>query len=79
MTAHIGPDDDVMEEIEQANRMLDDQSPQAVLLWAAGRYGEALTLACSFGGPTGMVLLDMTMEKAPGTEVFYLDNFGQIL
>ena len=31
-------------------------------------------LACSFGGPSGMVLLDMTMRVDPHVPVFYLDT-----
>ena len=74
MPAHIDPDDGVLQEIEQANRALDGQTPEAVLRWAAGRYGDALTLACSFGGPTGMALMDMAAKAAPATEVFYIDT-----
>lgn len=74
MPANIEPAVEVLEEIEQANRMLDGQPPEAVLRWAAGRYGAGVTLACSFGGPTGMVLMDMAAKAAPAIEVFYIDT-----
>jgi phosphoadenosine phosphosulfate reductase len=37
-------------------------------------FQPGLTLACSFGGPTGMILLDMIMKIDPSVEVFYLDT-----
>jgi phosphoadenosine phosphosulfate reductase len=49
-------------------------SPQEILTWAIDTYRPHLILACSFGGPSGMALLDMTMRLAPDTPVFYLDT-----
>ena len=62
------------EELHALNARLSGASPQAVLEWAVGRFGEKLTLACSFGGVTGMALLDMATKIAPGLRVFYLDT-----
>jgi phosphoadenosine phosphosulfate reductase len=53
---------------------LEDGSPQDVLRWAVDEFFPELTLACSFGGPSGMVLLDMMSKIEPGVEVFYLDT-----
>jgi len=64
----------VLDEIEQADRQLEGLAPEQAMLWAAGRYGDGLTLACSFGGPTGMVLMDMASRVAPSIEVFYVDT-----
>ena len=53
---------------------LEGKAPQDILRWAVQEFQPGLTLACSFGGPSGMVLLDMTMEIDPSVEVFYLDT-----
>ena len=60
--------------IRTANGLLDGAGPGEILEWAIGRYGEDLTLACSFGGASGMVLLDMVQQLQPATEVFYIDT-----
>jgi phosphoadenosine phosphosulfate reductase len=56
------------------NEQLEGKAPQEILRWASERFQPGLTLACSFGGPSGMVLLDMIMSIDPGVEVFYLDT-----
>src|SRR4051794_14310074 len=53
---------------------LEGKEPQEILRWAADEFQPGLTLACSFGGPSGMVLLDMMMKIDPTVEVFYLDT-----
>ena len=53
---------------------LENEEPEAILRWAAAEFQPGLTLACSFGGPTGMVLLDMIMKIDRNVEVFYLDT-----
>ena len=52
----------------------EEQTPQAILGWAHETYGDRMTLACSFGGPSGMVLLDMALAINPHIPVFYLDT-----
>lgn len=49
-------------------------APQTLLAWASGRWDQRLALSCSFGGATGMVLLDMVMAVAPDTTVLYIDT-----
>ena len=70
----IHAEQDVIEEIERVNRELDGQTPEQVIRWAADRYGDGVTLACSFGGPTGMALVDMASRVEPSIEVFYVDT-----
>ena len=53
---------------------LENKSPQDILRRAVDEFQPGLTLACSFGGPTGMVLLDMLMQIDASVEVFYLDT-----
>jgi phosphoadenosine phosphosulfate reductase len=53
---------------------LEGREPLEIVRWAIQEFQPGLTLACSFGGPTGMVLLDMVMKIDPSVEVFYLDT-----
>jgi phosphoadenosine phosphosulfate reductase len=53
---------------------LEGKEPREILSWAVEKFQPGLTLACSFGGPSGMVLLDMVMAIDPSVEVFYLDT-----
>jgi phosphoadenosine phosphosulfate reductase len=53
---------------------LEGKQPQEILRWGVSEFQPGLTLACSFGGPSGMVLLDMVMQIDPTVEVFYLDT-----
>jgi phosphoadenosine phosphosulfate reductase len=52
---------------------LDSATPQAVLAWAAARFGDRLALACSMGAED-MVLLDMLVKIQPRARVFLLDT-----
>lgn len=61
-------------DFDQLAHDMEDCSPQEILAWAIDTYRPRITLACSFGGPTGMVLLDMVMQIARATPVFYLDT-----
>lgn len=62
------------QELRAYSDALEGKSPQEILAWAAERYQPGLTLACSFGGPSGMVLLDMIMQIDRTVDVFYLDT-----
>jgi phosphoadenosine phosphosulfate reductase len=62
------------EELTALNQHLAEKAPQEILAWAVERFADKLTLACSFGGVSGMALLDMTVKIAPNTTVFYLDT-----
>ncbi len=62
------------EALAAASRELEGSSPQQILRWAAAEYQPGLALACSFGGPSGMVLLDMMMRIDRSVEVFYIDT-----
>lgn len=61
-------------DLKSASLALEGKTPQEILGWAAQTYQPGLTLACSFGGPSGMVLLDMIMRIDRTVEVFYLDT-----
>src|SRR5579883_2402845 len=62
------------EELERAARDLEESTPQEILAWALDEYRPRITLACSFGGSSGMALLDMTMRLDSSVPVFYLDT-----
>lgn len=53
---------------------LEGKEPLDIVRFAVEHFQPGLTLACSFGGPSGMVLLDMAMSIDPTVEVFYLDT-----
>jgi phosphoadenosine phosphosulfate reductase len=61
-------------EAAEASALLEGRTPQEVLQWAAERFDDELTMACSFGGPTGMVLLDMAARMDLNISIFYLDT-----
>ncbi len=60
--------------LKAASAALEGKTPAEILRWAAAEYQPGLTLACSFGGPSGMVLLDMIMQIDKNVDVFYLDT-----
>lgn len=66
--------DPPVDELAAASDTLEGKTPQEILRWAVEQYQPGLTLACSFGGPSGMVLLDMVMQIDRAVEVFYLDT-----
>ena len=63
-----------MGDLERIARELEASPPQEILAWALATYKPRITLACSFGGPSGMVLLDMVEQIDPSIPVFYLDT-----
>ena len=62
------------EELEAVNSRLEGASPEEILAWALAEFPGKVTLACSFGGVSGMVLLDMTVKLDQSVPVFYADT-----
>lgn len=62
------------EAVPGLNAELVGKTPQEILAWAIERFGDKVTLACSFGGVSGMALLDMAVKIKPDLPVFYLDT-----
>ena len=62
------------QELAGISAELEERSPGDILRWAVDEFFPELTLACSFGGPSGMVLVDMIAAIEPRVEVFYLDT-----
>jgi phosphoadenosine phosphosulfate reductase len=61
-------------ELGRLNEAYRGQPPEALLEWAAATFGGDLVLTCSFGGASGMVLLDMLARIGRGTPVVFLDT-----
>ncbi|MDQ3856445.1 MAG: phosphoadenylyl-sulfate reductase [Chloroflexota bacterium] len=61
-------------ELDRLNDELRSRSPQEIIEWAVDRFGDGVILACSFGGISGMALLDMAVKIWPEIDVFYLDT-----
>lgn len=62
------------EEIDTLNERFSACSTEALLDWATARFGQDIVLTCSFGGPSGMVLLDMVARLKRDTPVIFLDT-----
>ncbi len=53
---------------------MEAQGPQEILTWAIKNFHPRLVLSASFGGPEGMVLLDMMQKIDSTSRVFMLDT-----
>ncbi len=62
------------EALEAMNEKLESYTPAEIVTWALNEFGPDITLACSFGGVSGMVLLDMALKVNPNVPVFYADT-----
>src|SRR5215208_8216186 len=62
-----------VEELKAISDGFEGASPDAVLYWAAGEFGDEVALATGFGAE-GCVLIDMLARVAPRMRVFYLDT-----
>ncbi len=62
------------EELKAISQSFAGKPTEELLRWAIDTFYPDLTLACSFGGISGMVLLNMVMSINKNVEVFYLDT-----
>jgi phosphoadenosine phosphosulfate reductase len=60
--------------IAQYNEELTGSNPREILVWAIRAFKPDLTLACSYGGVSGMVLLDILSKVDNTVPVFFLDT-----
>jgi thioredoxin-dependent adenylylsulfate APS reductase len=63
---------EVLEQIRSA--ALEPLSAPEILTWAIKSFHPRLALSASFGGPEGLVLLDMMQRIEPASRVFVLDT-----
>ena len=62
------------ERMAAVSERLEGAEPGEIVRWALDSFFPDITLACSFGGVSGMALLDMAMKVNPETPVFYVDT-----
>ena len=62
------------ERLAQVSAELEEEHPREIVGWALDTFFPEIALACSFGGVSGMVLLDMAMEINPAVPVFHVDT-----
>ena len=62
------------EELAGLNERFAGARPEELVAWAGETYRDRLGLSCSFGGASGMVLVDLAVKAAPTTTVFYVDT-----
>ena len=62
------------DELARVSEELEARAPQEILRWAVDQFFPELALSCSFGGPSGMVLVDMIAQIEPRVAVFYVDT-----
>jgi len=60
--------------LQSLNERFAGGSPQQLIAWAAETYGGRLALSCSFGGASGMVLLDLALQIDRSVAVVYVDT-----
>ncbi len=56
------------------NATLETLPADAIVRWAVETYAPQLALTCSFGGPSGMVLLDLVMQVDRSVPVLVIDT-----
>src|SRR5262245_52086753 len=62
------------DELAEINGLFRDRPAEDLLDWATDLFGNQIVLTCSFGGASGMVLLDMVARMGRGTPVLFLDT-----
>ena len=67
------PSPELLNELETANVQFTYASPGEILTWTFERFGDDVTMACSF---EDVALLRMVHEIRPKTEVIFLDTGG---
>jgi len=62
------------EALEALGGEFEEKTPQETAAWAVETFHPDLALACSFGGPGGVALVDMLVKIQPDIRVFYIDT-----
>lgn len=62
------------DEFRALNAAFEQQSPQEIIAWGIERFMPDVAVACSFGGASGMAILDMALRVRTDVPVFYLDT-----
>lgn len=74
MTAPTTPAALSAEALDELNNRFAGRRAEDLIRWAAESYPGRLALSCSFGGASGMVLLDLALKIDAGIDVLYVDT-----
>jgi phosphoadenosine phosphosulfate reductase len=74
MSVNLAGTEEVRALPELLNERFADQAAEEVLRWVGTEYGSKAVLTCSFGGASGMVLLDMVMRLGQPIQILFLDT-----
>jgi len=69
----LTPTPELLAELESKSQELESATPEEIIRWGAGRFGQKLTMGTAFG-PEGCVILYLLSQVAPKTPVFNLDT-----
>ena len=63
-------------DLDRTSAVLQGARAEEIMQWAVEQYAPNIALSCSFGGASGMVLVDMAvrLDVADSLEVYYLDT-----
>jgi phosphoadenosine phosphosulfate reductase len=62
------------DELRALNAEFEEKTPQEIIAWGVERFMPDVAVACSFGGASGMAILDMALRVRTDVPVFYLDT-----
>ena len=76
-SSQSGPPVDISvlrDNLDVFNAALEPLSPTEILRWTARMFGASASLSCSFGGPSGMILLDILARESMPFGVYFIDT-----
>jgi phosphoadenosine phosphosulfate reductase len=74
MTEVLERDAPPAERLQALNERFAGAPAQELIAWAAAEYPGRIAVSCSFGGPSGMVLVDLAMAVDRAIPVIYADT-----
>ncbi len=61
-------------ELADLSSQFESADPRDIVHWAVDTFGEGLSVGASFGGASGMAILNMVAQLKPNVHVFVLDT-----
>lgn len=61
-------------ELAELNSRFETADPRDIVAWAVETFGDGLSVGASFGGASGMAILNMVAKLKPNVHVFVLDT-----
>jgi len=61
-------------ELAALNVRFENEDPREIVRWAVETFGDGLSVGASFGGASGMAILNMVAKLKPNVHVFVLDT-----